>query len=116
MPTHSTAGTHLLLDIYWHESPDLLNFMKAVKTACNLSIVKTLYHRFEPQGETYLALLQESHFAIHTYPEHNYWSVDLYTCGETDYIELILALLKKYRTASYSHRSIVRGLRNKKYR
>ena len=26
-------------------------------------------------------LLAESHFAIHTYPERNYLSVDVYTCG-----------------------------------
>ena len=110
MSIYSTAGTHLLLDIYWHDSPDVLNFVEAVKTACNLSIVKTLHYRFEPQGETYLALLQESHFAIHTYPEHKYWSVDLYTCGETDYTELILSLLKKYPTVSCSYRNLTRGV------
>ena len=48
---------------------------------CHLTIVKELRHDFTPQGCTYLALLSESHLAIHTYPEHDYISVDLYTCG-----------------------------------
>ena len=38
-------------------------------------------HKFEPQGATAMVLLAESHLSIHTWPEHRYAAVDVYTCG-----------------------------------
>lgn len=35
---------------------------------------------FEPQGYTALFLLSESHFAIHTFPEHNKTYIELTSC------------------------------------
>jgi S-adenosylmethionine decarboxylase len=40
-----------------------------------------LWHRFpEPGGITGLCLLAESHFAIHTYPEHGSLTLNLFCC------------------------------------
>ena len=41
-------------------------------------------HKFTSGGEgvTGIFLLSESHLSYHTYPENNYISIDLYTCGE----------------------------------
>lgn len=38
-------------------------------------------HRFEPQGATIFVILGESHAAISTYPEHETFFVDIFTCG-----------------------------------
>jgi S-adenosylmethionine decarboxylase len=40
-------------------------------------------HRFAPQGVTAIALLAESHLAIHTWPEHGYAAVDVMSRGTT---------------------------------
>jgi len=40
-------------------------------------------HQFEPGGVTALALIAESHVAIHTWPERNFAGVDVFTCGES---------------------------------
>ncbi len=34
-------------------------------------------------GVSVIALVLESHFAIHTWKEYNYATVDIYTCGES---------------------------------
>ncbi|NDK98317.1 hypothetical protein GPY23_04595 [Photorhabdus bodei] len=45
-----------------------------------------LCHKFTDGGEgvTGLFLLSESHLSFHTYPETNYISIDVYTCGKQD--------------------------------
>jgi S-adenosylmethionine decarboxylase len=37
---------------------------------------------FKNGGVSGFVLLAESHISIHTWPEHNYAAVDIYTCGE----------------------------------
>ncbi len=39
-------------------------------------------HAFSPHGVTGVVVIAESHFSIHTWPEHQYVAVDLFTCGE----------------------------------
>ena len=52
--------------------------------ACELAgatILSAQSHKFQPQGATAMVLLAESHLSIHTWPEHAYAAVDVYTCG-----------------------------------
>lgn len=50
-----------------------------------LTVVGCMDHRFEPFGYSAVLILEESHLSIHTWPEHNYASVDLYSCNlDTD--------------------------------
>jgi S-adenosylmethionine decarboxylase len=39
-------------------------------------------HRFQPHGLSGVAILAESHFAVHTWPEMSYVAVDVFTCGD----------------------------------
>jgi len=43
-------------------------------------ILNSVEHEFSPQGFTMMALLSESHFALHTYPEHNAVYFSIYSC------------------------------------
>lgn len=54
---------------------------QAVKEA-NHHLVKLGSKKFTPQGITIFGILAESHISIHTYPEHGYAAVDIFTCGE----------------------------------
>ncbi|MBN1422084.1 MAG: adenosylmethionine decarboxylase [Planctomycetes bacterium] len=52
--------------------------------ACRLAgatVLGVQHHQFVPQGASALVLLAESHLSIHTWPEHGYASLDIYTCG-----------------------------------
>lgn len=40
------------------------------------------FHKFAPQGVSGVVVISESHLAIHTFPEHGYASIDVFTCGE----------------------------------
>jgi len=50
----------------------------------DLTLLKTVSHKFSPQGLTAVALLAESHIAIHTYPEENTIFVEMASCGCKD--------------------------------
>ncbi len=68
--------------------------VRAVEKA-GASVVGTRFHRFAPEGVTGVILLSESHFSIHTWPEHGYAAVDLFTCGEGVAPEAAFRSLKK---------------------
>jgi len=48
---------------------------------CGFSLVDINSHSFDPIGVTAIAVVSESHVAIHTYPEALHASVDIYTCS-----------------------------------
>jgi S-adenosylmethionine decarboxylase proenzyme len=86
---HTTQGDLLIAEFYDVDFNILNNryllekiSKKAVeKSRCN--VLKVYSHKFEPQGVSVLCFLEESHLAIHTYPEHNYCCLVIYTCGQT---------------------------------
>jgi len=61
----------------------------------NFTILKSIYHNFSPQGFTALILLSESHLAVHTYPEYNSISFNMYSCRGKNDAEPIFNLIKK---------------------
>jgi S-adenosylmethionine decarboxylase len=86
---HDLVSTHCILDLYGCP-PDLLDdenyaregiviaSRKSLSTLCTISS-----HKFSPHGVTAMGLLAESHISIHTWPEHGYVGVDVYTCGRS---------------------------------
>ncbi len=50
--------------------------------AANFSVLSFEEHRFEGYGYTAVWMLAESHFAIHTFPEHNKTYIDMTSCNE----------------------------------
>ncbi len=87
-------GLHLTADL--HRCPPGLPLMtdpQALRTLClhevkaaGLQAVNELFHRFEPAGIgpagiTGVVLLAESHLAIHTWPEMNAVTLDIYVCN-----------------------------------
>ena len=70
--------------------------IKAVKKA-NCIPLKTVIHKFKPQGITGVVLLAESHIALHSWPEYDYIAIDIFTCGDRalpekalDYLNAVL--------------------------
>jgi len=82
---------------------------KAVLKA-NATIIKSTFHKFAPQGVSGVVVIAESHFAIHTWPEHNFASVDLYTCGTTiDENKAILYLKEQFNASKFQSKTLNRG-------
>jgi spermidine synthase len=38
-------------------------------------------HKFDPVGVTVVSIINESHVAIHTYPENQHASIDIFHCS-----------------------------------
>ncbi len=82
-------GTHLLLELNECDS-GLLDELDVIETAmvdaareAGASILGRSFHKFNPRGVTGIVAIAESHLAIHTWPEHGYAAVDIFTCGES---------------------------------
>lgn len=46
------------------------------------NVVEKIFHNYNPMGTSGVVVIEESHFAIHTWPEHGAASIDVYTCGD----------------------------------
>jgi len=57
------------------------------------TIVAESFHEFKPYGVSGAVIIQESHYTIHTWPEHAYAAVDLFYCGGTIHVHRAVQLL-----------------------
>jgi len=48
----------------------------------DLTILDIFNHNYTPYGYTIIAILETSHAALHTWPEHGYISIDIFICDE----------------------------------
>lgn len=100
-------GTHLLADFYGVEASLLCD--QSTLVACLLDAARRCHltpvdearvHPFPGGGLTAFVMLCESHIAIHTYPEHGYLALDIFSCGVgnvQDALEVFRAALNPSR-------------------
>lgn len=81
-------GFHVIIDVFFRDFPDDLHNlniikekMKNVARLAQLNVIKNDFHVFDKYGLTGFYILSESHLAFHTWPEHKYIAIDLFTCG-----------------------------------
>lgn len=69
--------------------------------------VKDSFHQFNPYGVSGIVLIAESHFSIHTWPEHHAAALDVFTCGETMNAESAIDFLGKQFGAAELHKKVM---------
>ena len=47
------------------------------------TVILDTFHRFKRDGISGVVVIAESHISIHTWPEHRYAAVDVFTCGDS---------------------------------
>lgn len=79
---------HLIADLYGCDF-NILNDENAIRQIAahcvktiGANIVEECVKKFDPIGITYFAIISTSHFSIHTWPEHGYAAVDVFSCSE----------------------------------
>lgn len=92
--------------------------LESVKLA-NMTLVEIKSWSFggKKGGVSVIALVLESHIAVHTWFSYRYATVDVYTCGEMSdpwkAFEYIINTLKpKYYTVNYADRSSFKAIKN----
>jgi spermidine synthase len=110
-------GQHLILELYGCRAEtlssvaDVQDAMIKGATAAGATIIDSIFHHFKPYGVSGVVVIAESHFAIHTWPEHNFASVDLFTCGETTRPWEAFKVVKKlFKATHFSVMKLERGL------
>src|SRR5207253_2860965 len=85
----NALGRHILVEFNGC-CPDILNDVAVIEEAmvegarkAGATVIQSTFHHFSPFGVSGVVVIQESHLAIHTWPEYQYAAVDLFTCGES---------------------------------
>ena len=111
-------GRHLIVEM-WGVDPVLLDdeatlrelLVEAAKKAGG-RVMGVLFHKFEPQGVTGVVAIAESHISIHTWPEHGYAAMDIFTCGShVDPWKAFQLSMERLRPKTVNVFEIKRGIR-----
>ena len=100
-----TIGKHIILELYdcpagaLNDIVQVQATMRAAAEATGATVVTANFHHFSPWGISGVVIIQESHLTIHTWPEHGYAAIDIFTCGEIDLFAGV-AYLEKHLHAS----------------
>jgi S-adenosylmethionine decarboxylase len=110
-------GQHLLVEFYdcnravLNSQALIRAHMEDAARKSNATIVKSVFHAYNPHGVSGVVVIAESHLAIHTWPEYNYAAVDLFTCGEgVDPYVAFECLRESLGAAEFTVREFHRGL------
>lgn len=83
-----TMGRHVISEL-WGCDIEKLNNMAFIEQTFVEAALKSgaevrevAFHKFAPQGVSGVVIISESHLTIHSFPEHGYASIDVYTCGD----------------------------------
>ncbi|MFM9871867.1 MAG: adenosylmethionine decarboxylase [Fimbriimonadaceae bacterium] len=95
-----SLGSHILIELFDcdQKALELENTvgkaMRDAAVASEATVVTDSFHEFKPYGVSGAVIIQESHYTIHTWPEHGYAAVDLFYCGGTIYVDRAIEELR----------------------
>ena len=108
-------GTHVLLELY--ECPtsilkypmDSERILLAAANKMEATIIEHRFHAFSPHGVSGVVVIAESHLTVHTWPEHGYAAVDIFSCGDLDLAAGIELLIREFGAMRSEKKIITRG-------
>ena len=112
-----TSGVHIIAE-FSGCPPDLLNDAKRLESilieginTCGLFQLNVISHKFEPIGVTVISIINESHIAIHTYPEARHASIDIFHCSPNSEsaFRLLKCLSEKLQSQDIKFIEVSRG-------
>jgi S-adenosylmethionine decarboxylase len=114
-PAAQALGRHVLLELYQcpvellKAGNELEGFLKAAAERMGATVVTSNFHQFSPYGISGVVIIQESHLTLHTWPEHQYAAVDIFTCGEIDLQAGIEHLIQVFQAKTADWKLYERG-------
>lgn len=108
-------GNHILVEFMGCD-PHIMNDVSSIERdmvdaalKAGATVINSTFHHFSPYGVSGVVVIQESHLAIHTWPEYGYAAVDLFTCGEMDAWISFDYLKECFKSKNYSAIEMHRG-------
>ncbi|MCY3822465.1 MAG: adenosylmethionine decarboxylase [Nitrospinae bacterium] len=112
----NSLGRHLLAEFY-DCGTDALNdpgrIERLMNEAARLSgatVVESAFHAFSPHGVSGVVVVEESHLAVHTWPEYRYAAVDYFSCGEVDCDAAVRYLAEHLLPSRVETKEVPRGV------
>ena len=114
----TALGNHILVE-FMGCIPEVLNDVSIIEEGmvnaaeiAGATVINSTFHHFSPYGVSGVVVIQESHLAIHTWPEYGYAAVDLFTCGEMNAWISFDHLKEVFGAKNYSALEMKRGAIN----
>lgn len=109
------AGVHLIVEIWrakhLNNLPVIKQILKDAVEACGATLLTIDLHKFSPfDGVSGMAILQESHISIHSWPEYEYAALDIFVCGTIDPYNAIPVLKKGFEPKDIQVVEVKRGI------
>ena len=111
----SALGRHAICEFWGASHLDSVaraeQALRDAAAAGNVTLIELFVHQFSPHGVSGVAVIAESHLALHTWPEHGYMAADFFTCGDHVDLEAIVRVLRDAFAADYTEtRYLTRGI------
>jgi len=109
-------GRQLILELYdcppglLDNIPNIEMILLDVVEKAGATFVDKSFHHFSPQGVSGVVVIAESHLAIHTWPEHGYAALDVFTCDpRIDYNLIEDLLVSGFKSGRHHAQMVGRG-------
>ena len=110
-------GRHVIAEL-WECNIDMLNDIERLeRTFVNAALKagaevrEVAFHKFAPFGVSGVVIISESHLTIHSFPEHGYASIDVYTCGDIIDPNVAVAYIEEHLEAKSTEKlEVPRGM------
>jgi len=113
----NALGRHLLIELKDCNVEVLndLDFLKrCLHDAANqigATVVNECFYEFSPHGISGVLIISESHLCVHTWPEHGYAAIDIFTCGDSVKPErAVNPLVERLGSKNHSFIELKRGI------
>lgn len=113
----NALGRHILAEVHGcdngilndHAAVEQIMVSAALKAGAEVREVA--FHKFSPQGVSGVVVISESHLAVHTWPEHGYAAVDVFTCGDSvNPWDACNYIVEQFRAQNFSASETLRGV------
>lgn len=114
-----SLGSHLLIELFdcrkesLKQEASVGRTMREAADESQATVVAESFHEFKPYGVSGAVIIQESHYTVHTWPEHGFAAVDLFYCGGTVHVhKAIDVLIERFQPSRMKFLVVRRGVQN----
>ena len=108
-------GRHLIVELFeadnLNDAEGLETVLKQTVEAIDGTLLDCRVVQFPVHGVTGVAIISESHVAVHTWPEYGYAAVDIFTCNmDVDLQRGIDVMTSYFKPGRIDVKEITRGI------